>query len=163
MTTRKHSLHLLLQVTGTIASVRKGRQYEEEIDDELIRDVHVHSSRGSKGKGGYSGVWCKDAHNLDYFKCAGRERDEPSFIAEASFVKAPLNSRVGPSNVTPNTKGKGRQESLDRVPLEIQEALILEDLLFVLMVRFGNVSSPLPVLTRYMYSGDRRHLHHVSF
>ncbi|CAL1710645.1 unnamed protein product [Somion occarium] len=30
-------------------------------------------------------------------------------------------------------KGKGKAESLDRVPVEIQEALILEDLLFVLM------------------------------
>ena len=59
---------------------------------------------------------------------------EPSFIAEASFVKAPLNSRVGTSNVTPNGKGKSKQESLDRVPLEVQEALILEDLLYVLMV-----------------------------
>ncbi|KAI0777978.1 Spc98 family-domain-containing protein [Irpex lacteus] len=66
-------------------------------------------------------------------KAEGRERDEPSFIAETSFVKAPLNSRVGTSNAASSSKGKGRQESLDRVPLEIQEALILEDLLFVLM------------------------------
>ena len=61
-------------------------------------------------------------------------REEPSFIAEASFVKAPLNSRVGPSTSVPNVKGKGKQESLDRLPLEIQESLVLEDLLFVLMV-----------------------------
>ncbi|KAF6752840.1 gamma-tubulin complex component 2 [Ephemerocybe angulata] len=55
--------------------------------------------------------------------------NESSFIAEASFVRAPLNSRVGGSS----GKGKARQDSLDSVPLEIQEALILEDLLFVLM------------------------------
>ena len=36
-------------------------------------------------------------------------REEPSFIAEASFVKAPLNSRVGPSTSVPNVKGKGKQ------------------------------------------------------
>ena len=65
----------------------------------------------------------------------GKERDEPSFIAETSFIKAPLNSRVGTNNVTPKGKGKAKQASLDRVPLEIQEALVLEDLLYVLMVR----------------------------
>lgn len=63
---------------------------------------------------------------------AGRE--EPSFIAEASFVKAPLNSRVVSNANIVGGKGKAKQESLDRLPLEIQEALILEDLLFVLMV-----------------------------
>lgn len=61
-------------------------------------------------------------------------REEPSFIAEASFVKAPLNSRVASGASVPNGKGKAKQESLDRLPLEIQESLILEDLLFVLMV-----------------------------
>ena len=35
----------------------------------------------------------------------------------------------------PNIKGKGKQEGLERLPLEIQESLVLEDLLFVLMVR----------------------------
>lgn len=62
-------------------------------------------------------------------------REEPSFIAEASFVKAPLNSRVGTGAAGPSAKGKAKQESLDRLPLEIQESLILEDLLYVLMVR----------------------------
>lgn len=66
---------------------------------------------------------------------SGKERDEPSFIAETSFIKAPLNSRVGANNVAPKGKGKAKQASLDRVPLEIQEALVLEDLLYVLMVR----------------------------
>lgn len=98
-----------IKVTGTIASVRKGRHYEEEIDQEFVHDVET--GRLSKGKG----------------------REEPSFIAEASFVKAPLNSRVGTSAAAPSAKGKAKQESLDRLPLEIQESLILEDLLFVLM------------------------------
>ena len=49
-------------------------------------------------------------------------------------MRAPLNSRVGSNTSVPKPKGKGRQESLDRVPLDIQEALMLEDLLFVLSV-----------------------------
>jgi gamma-tubulin complex component 2 len=62
--------------------------------------------------------------------------DEPSFIAESSFVRAPLNSRVGPSPARPksSSKGKAREERLDALSVELQEALILEDLLFVLMV-----------------------------
>lgn len=60
---------------------------------------------------------------------------DSSFIAETSFVRAPLNSRVasGVSHV-PSVKGKERQESLEHVPIDIQEALMLEDLLYVLMV-----------------------------
>ena len=63
------------------------------------------------------------------------DQREPSFIAETSFVRAPLNSRVSSTSAAPKAKGKAKQESLDRVPLEIQEAMILEDLLYVLMVR----------------------------
>ncbi|KAK0499733.1 gamma-tubulin complex, DGRIP84/SPC97 component [Armillaria luteobubalina] len=59
--------------------------------------------------------------------------NEPSFIAETSFVRAPLNSRVSSGAVPPKSKGKGKQESLDHVSVEIQEATILEDLLYVLM------------------------------
>ncbi|KAJ8072256.1 gamma tubulin complex Spc97/GCP2 subunit Alp4 [Marasmius tenuissimus] len=65
-------------------------------------------------------------------------RDEPSFIAETSFVKAPLNSRVISGTAMPKLKGKARQETLDHVPLELQEAMILEDLLYVLMGIEGN-------------------------
>lgn len=67
----------------------------------------------------------------------GIGREETSFIAETSFVRAPLNSRVGTSAPIPRDKGKGkaREESLQGLPVETQEALILEDLLFVLMVR----------------------------
>lgn len=75
--------------------------------------------------------------------------NEPSFIAETSFVRAPLNSRVSSVNVVPTAKGKAKQhESLDRVPLEVQEALILEDLLYVLMVNsYYAFSTNLLVLT----------------
>ena len=66
-----------------------------------------------------------------------REQDEPSFIGESSFVHAPLNSRVSLSPAVVNGKGKARADSLDRIPIDIQEALILEDLLFVLMVRLA--------------------------
>jgi gamma-tubulin complex component 2 len=59
---------------------------------------------------------------------------EPSFIAETSFVRAPLNSRVGSNGAVPKSKGKTKQQSLDHLLVEIQEALILEDLLYVLMV-----------------------------
>ena len=58
--------------------------------------------------------------------------EEPSFIEEKSFIDAPLNSRVPAGSSA--YKGKEKAESLDRLPIEIQEALILEDLLFVLMV-----------------------------
>ena len=68
------------------------------------------------------------------------DQNDSSFIAETSFVRAPLNSRVVSNSNAPKVKGKGKQEPLDRVPLEIQEAMILEDLLFVLMVP---LSSPL--------------------
>lgn len=69
------------------------------------------------------------------------DQNESSFIAETSFVRAPLNSRVSSVGAVPKTKGKAKQESLDRVPLEIQEAMILEDLLYVLMVRHVCIAS----------------------
>ncbi|OCH92428.1 hypothetical protein OBBRIDRAFT_791307 [Obba rivulosa] len=64
-------------------------------------------------------------------------REEPSFIAETSFVRAPLNSRVPSGSGIAKDKGKGKgkakEDGLQGVPTEIQEALVLEDLLFVLM------------------------------
>ena len=69
---------------------------------------------------------------------------EPSFIAETSFVRAPLNSRVGPAPAFPRSKGKGKEQSLEGIPVDIQEALILEDLLFVLTVRV--LTSPVAYL-----------------
>jgi gamma-tubulin complex component 2 len=35
----------------------------------------------------------------------------------------------------PKAKGKAREESLNGIPVDIQEAMILEDLLYILMVR----------------------------
>ncbi|KAG9219989.1 hypothetical protein CCMSSC00406_0006902 [Pleurotus cornucopiae] len=65
----------------------------------------------------------------------GYGTNEQSFIAETSFVRAPLNSRVVSSQAAPKLKGKGKakQEDLGHIPLEIQESFILEDLLYVLM------------------------------
>jgi gamma-tubulin complex component 2 len=50
-------------------------------------------------------------------------------------VRAPLNSRVGPNTSLPNAKGKAKAENLGHIPVDIQEAIILEDLLYVLMVK----------------------------
>ncbi|KAF8234521.1 hypothetical protein L208DRAFT_1359509 [Tricholoma matsutake] len=99
------------KITGTIASVRRNRHPHHDPDDEY--DSHVPSSHDSRS--------------------STKDQNESSFIAETSFVRAPLNSRVSSVGAVPKTKGKAKQESLDRVPLEIQEAMILEDLLYVLM------------------------------
>ncbi|RDX49409.1 hypothetical protein OH76DRAFT_1455871 [Lentinus brumalis] len=99
------------KITDTIASVRRNRQY---VDGEMVEDVdiRVHASRES----------------------ARRRRDEASFEAERSFVRAPLNSRVvSGTGRRDKGKGKAKETSLHGVPVEIQEALVLEDLLFVLM------------------------------
>ena len=50
-------------------------------------------------------------------------------------MQNPLNSRLGPRPTGSRMKGTSRKDTLKGVPVEIQEALILEDLLFVLMVR----------------------------
>lgn len=42
-----------------------------------------------------------------------------------------------------NVKGKARMDSLDRVPIELQEAMVLEDLLFALVVSIS-LSGKLP-------------------
>ncbi|PPR05252.1 hypothetical protein CVT24_008278, partial [Panaeolus cyanescens] len=122
------------KITGTIASVRRSRPSVADYDD----DIDVRQNGSSKD-----------------ILSNGKNMADSSFLAETSFVRAPLNSRVvsssqayaaGPSTSAHQQrtdKGKHRQEppapatkpvtlALDRVPLEIQEALILEDLLFVL-------------------------------
>lgn len=73
--------------------------------------------------------------HLSDLSCSSAGRDEASFEAERSFVRAPLNSRVV-SGTAHRDKGKGKakENSLYGIPVEIQEALVLEDLLFVLMV-----------------------------
>ena len=45
-----------------------------------------------------------------------------------------MNSRVGQAAALPKAKGKTKEESLEGVPVDIQEAIILEDLLYILMV-----------------------------
>ncbi|KAG9025751.1 hypothetical protein FS837_004833, partial [Tulasnella sp. UAMH 9824] len=68
--------------------------------------------------------------------------EETSFAAESSFTRAPLNTRIvgRQAGLSPAhaPKGKGKEKevepaSLKGVPLEVQEALVLEDLLYVLM------------------------------
>ncbi|KAI0260763.1 Spc98 family-domain-containing protein [Gloeopeniophorella convolvens] len=108
---RKNNLSLSVKeyakVTGTIASVRRNRHRLEEEEEEEINGRAPSS--------------------------AGIRRKEPSFISEESFVRAPLNSRVVSGTNVPKSKGKAKEESLDALPLEVQEALVLEDLLYVLM------------------------------
>ena len=115
------------QITGTIASVRRHRHPHDEVDDDI--DVGEHGSREDHSKSTRSSCICRTKSLTSLV-----DQNDSSFIAETSFVRAPLNSRVVSNANTPKVKGKGKQESLDRVPLEIQEAMILEDLLFVLMV-----------------------------
>ncbi|KAI5885633.1 uncharacterized protein SCHCODRAFT_02681692 [Schizophyllum commune H4-8] len=100
------------KVSGTIASVRRHRQQYEDIPE--TSNGHAYASRDS------------GRHHT-------RNHHEPSFIEETSFVRAPLNSRVTSGVASAIGKGKARQEALDHVPIEIQEAMILEDLLYVLM------------------------------
>ncbi len=55
-------------------------------------------------------------------------------------MRAPLNSRVvSGTGRRDKGKGKAKETSLHGVPVEIQEALVLEDLLFVLMVRVHSI------------------------
>ncbi|KAH9915464.1 Spc98 family-domain-containing protein [Epithele typhae] len=110
------------RITDTIASVRRQRQYTDDgFDEEAEIDVRVHVSRENGAR-------------------RGTRHSEVSFEAERSFVRAPLNSRVvsssGPrdkASARGKGKGKGKESSLSGVPIDIQEALVLEDLLFVLM------------------------------
>lgn len=121
------------KITGTIASVRKTRHLDSP---RVERD----DSAGERDR-----EWAM--------------ANEPSYIAETSFVNAPLNSRINPASPSANprvryaqdlspvygnfgpgmdkVKGKNKdpaeEEPLDKMPLDVQEAAILEDLLFVLV------------------------------
>ena len=98
----------------------------------LDADSTGHNSREGNSKSTRLGHLRVIDHVIHIFS----GQNDSSFIAETSFVRAPLNSRVVSTPSEPKSlKGKKRQDSLDRVPLDIQEALILEDLLFVLSVR----------------------------
>lgn len=107
------------QINHTLASVRRTRLPEEPdpIDEE------------EDGKRVLSRTFSTDKHLTDYI-------DEPSFVDEKSFIKAPLLSRLGPAPSTPKRKGKERvlEEDFESVELEVQEAQLLEDLLNVLKV-----------------------------
>jgi hypothetical protein len=100
----------LNQVTGTIASVRRNRQL---LGDE--HDVDINGRRSPSRP-----------------RPQRRGPSEPSFIAEESFVRAPLNSRVVSNAGILKSKGKAKEEHLNEMPLEVQEAVILEDILYVL-------------------------------
>ncbi|KDQ51905.1 hypothetical protein JAAARDRAFT_184745 [Jaapia argillacea MUCL 33604] len=119
------------KITSTIASVRRNRELHE-------------------GGGDRDGPEVRGAMNGRRHAVVGGE--EPSFISETSFVRAPLNSRVPSSSGIPprgaggpgsgsrqasrDPKGKAKatdKDSLEGVPIDIQEAVILEDLLYVLM------------------------------
>ncbi|KAI9454203.1 Spc98 family-domain-containing protein [Russula earlei] len=106
---RKNNLSLstkeYAKVTGTIASARRNRH---RLEGEEQTNSRVSPSAESRWR-------------------------EPSFISEESFVRAPLNSRIVSGTTTTKSKGKAKEESLDSFPLEVQEAMILEDLLYVLM------------------------------
>ncbi|KAF5354034.1 hypothetical protein D9756_007180 [Leucocoprinus leucothites] len=110
------------KIAGTIASVRRNRMqdgYEYEADGHMSHaSLDGHLSYASRDRGSKT-----------------QNANESSFIAETSFVRAPLNSRVVSNNSAPKSKekGKAKQETLDRVPLEVQEAMILEELLYVLL------------------------------
>jgi gamma-tubulin complex component 2 len=60
--------------------------------------------------------------------------EDSSFTTETPFARAPLNSRVSSTSAIQVGRGKTRQDRLDRIPVDIQEALILEDLLYILTV-----------------------------
>jgi gamma-tubulin complex component 2 len=60
--------------------------------------------------------------------------DGVSFKTETYFTRAPLNSCVSSTSGIQNGEGKTTEENLDRVPVDIQEALVLEDLMFILVV-----------------------------
>lgn len=117
-----------------------------------------------------------------------------SFIAEASFSRAPLNSRLPPISPhrvtiaaaraadqsrdedgeltyaeedseeeevreTETRVGEGlEKEELGGLAAELQEALVVEDLLFVLMVRFASLEMELELT---VYAGHRGTVHRV--
>ncbi|KAG9084908.1 hypothetical protein FS749_004838 [Ceratobasidium sp. UAMH 11750] len=66
-----------------------------------------------------------------YNKRSGDARSQDaSFAAENSFVHAPLNSRL---NTAPTREQRDKAPALRELSLEIQEALVLEDMLSVLL------------------------------
>lgn len=131
------------QITGTIASVRRSR-----LPDGDVREDAELALGGVENNSQHSSLSNRDS-----------AEDGPSFIAEASFVHAPLNSRVPMHSPSAKHKGKAKAVTLDRVPLETQEVLILEDLLFVLTVSEATVRDYEQQLTRNRAS--KEHTSHI--
>lgn len=139
------------QITGTIASVRKRR----EIDTGVLYNS---DERGEADNNDNDNHDREDGENGD----DDDDDDDPndnSFVAEESFIRAPLNPRI-PDNVKPqmntySSKSK-RDKHVEEVPspdgclntlsTEIQEALILEELLNALMVTYNGILSYLLIL-----------------
>ena len=131
--------HHRIQVAGTIASVRRTREYlEHDWGHELGPNNGIGIGLPRDGASMYAYYHDKLYVHRPIAHRASLGREETSFIAETSFVRAPLNSRVPSGAPLPKDKGKGkaREDSLQGLSIETQEALILEDLLFVLMVCF---------------------------
>ncbi|KZT55886.1 hypothetical protein CALCODRAFT_484418 [Calocera cornea HHB12733] len=122
------------------------RERLEEEEEEEIRD-----RVGGLGLGAAAGARDRDgrasARGVERDAGAGPSRwAETSFAAEPSFLQAPLNSRVPPPSAAafePPTNGKGKSRAsagaaegdvnLRGISLELQEAMVLEDLLFVML------------------------------
>ncbi|KAG8894862.1 hypothetical protein FRC01_012701, partial [Tulasnella sp. 417] len=136
------------KVTGTIANVRRNRQLKSgEALDEEGEEPRVNgrnrredpepvvNGRDGERRRTSRVVSGQSTHTVQVV-------EETSFAAESSFTRAPLNTRIvgRQAGLSPAhaSKGKGKEReveaaSLKGVPLEVQEALVLEDLLYVLM------------------------------
>jgi gamma-tubulin complex component 2 len=111
------------QVTGTIASARRNRH---RLEGEEKTNGRVSPSAELRWRGAQLAASCV----FDWINLC----PESSFISEESFVRAPLNSRIVSGTTATKSKGKAKEDTLDSFPMEVQEAMILEDLLYVLMV-----------------------------
>ncbi|KAG8991083.1 hypothetical protein FRB94_012869 [Tulasnella sp. JGI-2019a] len=133
----------LSKISGTIASVRRNRQIADVSEDEDVNERTTRREQERKvGTNGREVNGGRRERQVSQPKEPPRTPPEDiSFAVEASFVRAPLNSRVvtrpsfpSPGPSTRKGKEKARDPtSLHGIPLEVQEALILEDLLHVLM------------------------------
>ncbi|KAG8877739.1 hypothetical protein FRB97_003153 [Tulasnella sp. 331] len=133
----------LSKISGTIASVRRSRQIADLSESEDVNDRTARREPGRK-----SGANGREVNGGRRDRQVSQTKEPPttppediSFAVEASFVRAPLNSRVVnrpgfPSPGPSSRKGKEKARdptSLHGISLEVQEALVLEDLLCVLM------------------------------
>ncbi|GJJ13068.1 hypothetical protein Clacol_007317 [Clathrus columnatus] len=119
------------KITGTIASVRKQR----EIDTRVLY---------SNGELGHDNEQSFDSNTSEEGEENYVDLEETSFVAEESFIRAPLNPRVSGNvkrqqNMHFSKRDKYAEKDsapdgyLDTLSIEVQEALILEELLSTLM------------------------------